>query len=93
MAPEVPGRNPLEYLGYTIDRRWDAVIGHEIGPDGQWRVHAEVSRAPLRTAPWLRRGADAVNLSAVFRVYGWKRDDGAHALPTWIEDAARQVGR
>ena len=92
-APQQPGRNPLEYLGYTIDRRWNAVIGHEIGPDGQWRVHSEVSRTSLRTVPWLSRGADRVNLSTLFRVYGWKRDDGAHQLPTWIEHAARQVGR
>ena len=92
-APGTPGRNPLEDLGYTIDRRWNAVIAHEIGPDGKWRVHAETSRTPLRTVPWLAPGEDAMNLSTLFRVYGWKQDNGAHELPTWIEDAARQVGR
>ena len=34
-ARELPGRNPLEYLGYTIDRRWGSAIGHNIGPNGE----------------------------------------------------------
>ena len=88
-----PGPNPLRYLGYTLDRRYGMVRFHELGPNGQWREYTEVQAIPLRSLPWLARLKEADILENLFRVYDWKRDHGSFYFPTWIEDAAAQVGR
>lgn len=88
-----PGPNPLRYLGYTVDRRYGLVRFHEVGPNGQWREHAEVQSVPLRSLPWLPRLKDADNLENLFRIYDWKQNYGSFYFPTWIEEAAAQVGR
>ena len=92
-VPAQPGPNPLTYLGYTVDRGRGSVKVHEIGPNGNWRASLDVPPVALRSLPWLPRGSNAANLGNLFRVYDWKREDGAHNLPVWIETAARQVGR
>ena len=66
---------------------------YEVGPNGQWRKYTEVQAVPLRSLPWLLRLKEADNLENLFRVYDWKRDHGSFYFPTWIEDAAAQVGR
>ena len=91
--PTEPSPNPLSYLGYTVDRDRGSVTVHEIGPNGNWRVNLDVAQVSLRTLPWLPHGPETANLGNLFRVYDWKRDDGAHNLPGWIEAAARQIGR
>ena len=92
-APKQPGPNPLRYLGYTVERGRNFVRVHDTGPNGNWRVSLDVGGVPLHTLPWLPRGTDAAKLSSLFRLYDWKRDNGGHNLPNWIEAAARQVGR
>ena len=88
-----PGPNPLCYLGYTIDRRRDKIRFHDFEPNNKWREYPEVQAVSLRTLPWMSRQIDADILENVFRVYGWKRDHGSLYFPTWIEEAAAQVGR
>ena len=88
-----PGPNPLLYLGYNIDWHRALVELLEWRPHGRWHPHQELAPAPLGDIAWLRHGHEADCLQNVFRVYNWKRDNGYHALPDWIEDAARQVGR
>lgn len=85
-----PGPNPLRYLGYTVDRRYEMVRFHEVGPNGQWREYTEVQAVPLRSLPWLPRLKDADNLENLFRIYDWKQDYGSFYFPTWIEQAAAQ---
>jgi hypothetical protein len=89
----LPGPNPLRYLGYTVDRRYGMVRFHEVGPDMHWRDYTEVQAVPLRELPRLSRLKDADNLENLFRVYDWKQDYGSFYFPTWIEEAAAQVGR
>jgi len=92
-STQQPGPNPLRYLGYTVDRRYEMVRFHEVSPNGQWREYTEVQAVPLRSLPWLPRMEDAGNLVNLFRIYGWKQDHGSFYFPTWIEHAAAQVGR
>ena len=91
--PPQPGPNPLRFLGYAIDRARGSVALFEAGPDGHWREHPELDRVPLRDLPWLSQAPDAASFETVFPLYDWKRNGGAQWLPTWIEQAARQVGR
>lgn len=91
-APQ-PGPNPLRSLGYTVDRRYELVRFHEVGRDAQWREYTEVQAVPLRSLPWFPRLKDADNLENLFRVYDWRRDHGSFYFPSWIEEAAAQVGR
>ena len=95
MAPPStrPGPNPLEYLGYIVDRARGSLRVQEIGPNGNWRASLDLPRMQLGALSWLPRDRDAENLANLFRVYDWKAEDGAHNLPDWIEAAARQVGR
>ena len=91
--PPQPGPNPLGFLGYAIDRARGSVALFDAGPDGHWREHPELDRIPLRDLPWLSQAPDAANFETVFPLYDWKRNGGTKWLPTWIEQATRQVGR
>ena len=88
-----PGPNPLRYLGYTIDRSRGMVTFHEVGSNSQWRQNEHVDSVNLSGLPWLTSQQDADNLSSLFPVYGWKRQNGAANFPSWVEAAAAQVGR
>jgi hypothetical protein len=92
-APPSPGPNPLRYLGYTIDRARGTVAFHEVGPNNQWRQSEHVDAVRLTDLPWISGKNDSDNLANMFPVYGWKSQNGAQNFPTWIEGAARQVGR
>ena len=91
--PPQLGPNPLRFLGYAVDRARGSVTLFEIGSDGHWREHPELDRVPVRDLPWLSQAPDAATFETVFRLYDWKGDRGAQALPDWIERAASQVGR
>ena len=89
-----PGHNPLGFVGYAINRASGSVGLLERTLDGRtWCANREIDRVALADLPWLSRAPDAGTFESLFRLYDWKRDDGAHALPGWIEHAARQVGR
>ena len=93
LAMPSPGENPLQYLGYTINRYRGTVSFHELGVDNQWRQSAHVNSVRLTDLPWLLGKDDADNLASLFPVYGWKSGNGAKNFPVWVEGAARQVGR
>ena len=93
LAKLSPGSNPLQYLGYTINRYGGIVTFHEVGVDNQWRKSAHVNSVQLTNLPWISSKNDTGNLASLFPVYGWKSEDGSQSFPTWVEEAARQVGR
>ena len=92
-SPPSPGPNPLAFLGYVVDPRRRTLWLYEVGPDTKWHLHPELSSFSTDTVSWLPRSKVSDNLQNVFRVHDWKRDNGFSSFPTWIEEAARQVGR
>jgi hypothetical protein len=92
-APPSPGPNPLRYLGYTIDRARETVAFHEVAPNNQWEQSEHVDAVRRTDLPWIFGKNDSDNLANLFPVYGWKSQNGAQNFPTWIEAAARLVGR
>ncbi len=92
-AAPSPGFNPLQYLGYTIDQSREMVTFHEIGSDNKWGRSEHVDSVRLTDLPWLSGKKDAGKLSSLFPIYGWHAGEGAQNFQTWVEVAARQVGR
>lgn len=95
----LPGPNPLQYLGYTIERShgllnsYGSVEFYEVGPNNQWQPSLHVKRELLGDLGYLSRLKDADNLAGLFPVYDWKRQNGFQNFPEWVENAAIQVGR
>jgi hypothetical protein len=92
--PPEPGPNPLRYLGYSIDRSDQSIQFHEIDQRHRtWCYFDKVRPVSLAQLPWLATHSDAANLGDLFHVYDWKLEHGSYYFPTWIEEAAAQVGR
>ncbi|MCK9991697.1 MAG: hypothetical protein Dbin4_00217 [Alphaproteobacteria bacterium] len=98
LAP-LPGPNPLQYLGYTIERshglltNYGSVVFHEVGPNNQWQPSLHVKPELLGNLGYLSRLKDADNLTGLFPVYDWKRQNGFQNFHIWVENAAKYVGR
>lgn len=86
-----PGRNALEYVGYTINRMSGRISFHERNAT-RWRQSEHVDAVSLAGLGHLNH-LDAANLSQIFPVYDWKTEKGHLYIDDWIEEAARKAGR
>lgn len=89
--PAPPGRNPLEYVGYTVDRASSRITFHE-RDNGDWWISNHVESVPFSGLGHLLH-FDTANLSSLFPVYDWKADNGYLYIDDWIEEAARRAGK
>lgn len=87
-----PGPNPLRYLGYRIDRQRGKISFLE-WESNVWKEHPHVQAVSLSSLQWMSNLKDTGCLDSLFQVHGWTRNQGHSNFPTWVEEAAQQVGR
>jgi hypothetical protein len=86
----VRGVNPFDYLHYSLNRVLSRVELSE-WRNGQW-----ISYAPLPHFPTTgngRRLNESGQLSTLITNYVWNTSSSPAQLSTWVEKAAREVGR
>ncbi len=82
------GENPLDYVGFYVDRQNFRVDLHEWA--NEWKRCGETAIENL-TLPI--ENTDGARLSHFFKTYDWVNDNGTQNMSTWVDEAVSLVSR
>ncbi|WP_259069944.1 TIR domain-containing protein [Mucilaginibacter sp. X4EP1] len=94
------GVNPLDKLGIQVSADGAYITFYEV-INGKWQVYNDLGSIPNRMSNSIffeqnRKHKDFgkfYRFSELFNTHCWKNDDGHWNYPTWVENAAIEVGR
>ena len=89
----LPGKNPLNYLGFKIsmDRKW--IFLFELIEE-KWQPYKDLPRINYSHKYLDKLQAETIyKLTLISKRYSYDWNDGYNNLPKWIENAAQSVGR
>jgi hypothetical protein len=98
-----PGINPLDVMGiykgsngnfYLAENRWVPSVNDASKYEWRWFVHEDY-KFPVSLPPYLveKPNSNVSALSEGARLYDYVANDGLNKLGSWIDLAAKQVGR